>query len=160
MFVPWSRRTSASRSLPMIYSGVNRTLPIQAPFSRVFSHYTRTDLWGAGQGREIPDEACPYAAQALGQNTRGLMGIFGRFFGLFSLDKTHRAAISAVRPKTCWGEGFVSGLPGSLTRARGRHYNDPATKWVERLLVSGCSPGRRLMKTSIIAGIGALCQEV
>jgi hypothetical protein len=33
----------------MICSGVNRTLPIETPFSQVFSHYTWTDFRGAGQ---------------------------------------------------------------------------------------------------------------
>jgi UDP-N-acetylglucosamine 2-epimerase len=32
----------------MICSGVNRTLPIETPFSQVFSHYTWTDFRGAG----------------------------------------------------------------------------------------------------------------
>src|SRR4030042_3434046 len=42
----------------------------------------------AVRGRKLPDEARPHAAKALGKNTRGLMGILGRFFRVFSLDKT------------------------------------------------------------------------
>jgi len=40
----------------------------------------------AVRGRKLPDEECPHAAKTLGKNTRGLMGIFRRFFRVFSLD--------------------------------------------------------------------------
>jgi hypothetical protein len=38
--------------------------------------------------RELPDEARPHAAKALGKRTRGLMAIFGRSFRVLSLDET------------------------------------------------------------------------
>jgi hypothetical protein len=43
--------SDSSLSLPMLFSGANRALSIEASFFQVFLHYTWSDLRGAGQPR-------------------------------------------------------------------------------------------------------------
>jgi hypothetical protein len=75
----------------------------------------------AVRGRELSDETRPHAAKTLGKSTRGLMGIFRRFFWVFSLDKTRllkAANIWRRQPDDAWIRTLPPCSPTNKQRAR------------------------------------------